>query len=222
MWLDSAVCAAAEKGRGRIRATRRAARRGARGRGERQARVWGRSRSAAAVANDKRRTVGLLWPWRGLRGAPGRLSGTTAWPLDAPHPPVLHGRGPRLRDAGAFRVAACPRAARATVRRHGVDEGRPHPARRGLRDVQDSSKSPGRRNLPGSRRDAADGAAAGRGHGFASIPPPGEGTAPRGGQCVGVGRPAAADGGGTAISRPRADGRGPPRGSGRRGSNWPR
>ena len=142
MWLDSAVCAAAEKGRGRIRATRRAARRGARGRGERQARVWGRSRSAAAVANDKRRTVGLLWPWRGLRGAPGRLSGTTAWPLDAPHPPVLHGRGPRLRDAGAFRAAACPRAARATVRRHGVDEGRPHPARRGLRDVQDLLKVP--------------------------------------------------------------------------------
>ena len=39
---------------------------------------------------------------------------------------------------------------------------------------------------------------------------------------MGVGRPAAADGEGTAPSRPSADDRGPTCGSGRRGSNWPR
>ena len=227
------------------------------------------------MANDAGRAIGLLRSWRGLHSVPGRRSGTPALP-------VLHGRGPRLRDAGACRGRSMapappgrwcaamewPRDDRSPLGRHG-------PGGHGPRNVQDlpkvsggagaccgrsmapappgrrcaamewprddrarpavtdpvgmapatsgtSPKSPGRRDLPGSPRDAADGAAAGRGHGFASIPPPGEGTAPRGGQCVGVGRPAAADGGGTVPSRPSADGRGPHRGSGRRGSNWTR
>jgi hypothetical protein len=106
-------------------------------------------------------------------------------------------------------VAWPPRLARAAGRRRRAAEGGPWPARPPrIRRARLSHPW----DLHWGPRDVASGAGTGRWHGVAPLALPGEETAPRGGQRVGAGRPAAADSEGTAPDRPSANGRGPPAG----------